>query len=172
MESGSKDFPGSFQCIDALELSLNIEKQGFLYYDNAAKSTVDPRVRDVFKRLADDEKEHMQSLQSKARFLQPALKSKALCRNNKVESFIESKILGKVFPAPVGYKSKTTYTAATDLEALNIGIDSEKKSIEILSQLVAGEKKMDVRVIFNHLLVEEKKHVIALEELKQTLIQE
>jgi len=171
MESDSKDLPGSFQCIDALEVSLNIEKQGFLYYDNVVKSAVDPRVRDIFKRLADDEKEHLQSLQSKARYLQPALKSKTLRRNNKVESFIENKIIGKVFPAPMEYKSKTC-TAETDLEALNIGIDSEKKSIEILSQLVAGEKKMDVRVIFNHLLVEEKKHLIALEELKQTLIQE
>jgi rubrerythrin len=171
MESGSKDLPSSFQCIDALELSLNIEKQGFLYYDNVVKSAVDPRVRDIFKRLADDEKEHLQSLQSKARYLQPALKSKTLRRNNKVESFIENEIIGKVFPTPMEYKGKTC-TAETDLEALNIGIDSEKKSIEILSQLVAGEKKMDVRVIFNHLLVEEKKHLIALEELKQTLIQE
>ena len=171
MESGSKDLPSSFQCIDALELSLNIEKQGFLYYDNVVKSAVDPRVRDIFKRLADDEKEHMQSLQSKARFLQPALKSKTLRRNNKVESFIENEIIGKVFPAPMEYKSKTC-TAETDLEALNIGIDSEKKSIEILSQLVAGEKKMDVRVIFNHLLIEEKKHLVILEELKEALIQE
>jgi len=171
MESGSKDLPSSFQCIDALELSLNIEKQGFLYYDNVVKSAVDPRVRDIFKRLADDEKEHLQSLQSKARYLQPALKSKALRRNSKVESFIENEIIGKVFPTPMEYKGKTC-TAETDLEALNIGIDSEKKSIEILSQLVAGEKKMDVRVIFNHLLIEEKKHLIALEELKQTLIQE
>ena len=101
MESGSKDIPSSFQCIDALEVSLNIEKQGFLYYDNAVKSAVDPRVRNIFKRLADDEKEHMQSLQSKARFLQPALKSKTSRRENKVESFIKNKILGKVFPAPV-----------------------------------------------------------------------
>jgi rubrerythrin len=171
MESGSKDLPRSFQCIDALELSLNIEKQGFLYYDNAVKSAVDPRVRDIFKRLADDEKEHMQSLQSKARFLQPALKNKASRRENKVENFIKNEILGKVFPAPVEYKSKACM-AETDLEALDIGIDSEKKSIELLSQLVAGEKKMDVRVIFNHLLVEEKKHLMALEQLKQTLIQE
>ena len=171
MESGSKDLPMSFQCIDALEVSLNIEKQGFLYYDNAVKSAIDPRVRDIFKRLADDEKEHIQSLQSKAHFLQPALKNKALRGESKVESFIENEILGKVFPAPVEYKSKT-YMAETDLEALNIGIGSEKKSIEVLSQLVAGEKKMDVRVIFNHLLVEEKKHLMVLEELKQTLIQE
>ena len=99
----------------------------------------------------------------------------AIISNNlafeKVENFIEGKILGKVFPAPVEYRNKT-YTAETDLEALNIGINSEKKSIEVLSQLVAGEKKMDVRVIFNHLLTEEKKHLMVLEELKQTLIKE
>jgi rubrerythrin len=171
MKPRSKDLPISFQCIDALEVSLNIEKQGFLYYDNALKSAVDPRVRDIFKRLADDEKEHMQSLQSKARFLQPALKSKALHREIGVESFIKNEILGKVFPAPVEYKSKAC-TVETDLQALNIGIDSEKKSIEVLSRLVAGEKKMDVRVIFNHLMIEEKKHLVALEELKQALIQE
>ena len=35
----------------------------------------------------------------------------------------------------------------TDLEALNIGIDFGKKSIEVMSQLAAGEKKMDVRVV-------------------------
>jgi rubrerythrin len=139
MESGSKDLPSSFQCIDALELSLNIEKQGFLYYDNVVKSAVDPRVRDIFKRLADDEKEHMQSLQSKARFLQPALKSKTSRRENKVESFIKNKILGKVFPTPAECQSKACIIK-TDLEALNIGVGFEKKSIEILSQLVAGEK--------------------------------
>ena len=170
MDAGIEDLSNSFQCIDALEVSLSIEKQGFLYYDKAAKSAVDPRVRNIFKRLADDEKEHIQSLQSKARFLQPALKSKTSRRENKVESFIKNKILGKVFPAPVEYKSKTCM-AETDLEALNIGIDSEKKSIEVLSQLVAGEKKMDVRVIFNHLLIEEKKHLMVLEELKQALVQ-
>jgi len=171
MESDSKDLPGSFQCIDALEVSLNIEKQGFLYYDNAAKSAVDPRVRDIFKRLADDEKEHIQSLQNKTSFLQPALKSKTSHRKGRVENFIKNKILGKVFPTPAEYKSKACMIK-TDLEALNIGIDSEKKSIEVLSQLVAGEKKMDVRVIFNHLIIEEKKHLVVLEELKQALIQE
>ncbi len=171
MESGSIDLPSSFQCIDALEVSLNIEKQGFLYYDNAAKSAVDPRVRDIFKRLADDEKEHIQSLQDKTSFLQPALKSKTLHRKSRVENFIKNKIQGKVFPTPAEYKSKACMIK-TDLEALNIGIDSEKKSIEVLSQLVAGEKKMDVRVIFNHLIIEEKKHLVVLEELKQALIQE
>ena len=46
------------------------------------------------------------------------------------------------------------------------------RSIEVLGQLMADEKKMDVRMIFNHLLAEEKKHLAALEEVKKDLIQE
>jgi hypothetical protein len=41
----------------------------------------------------------------------------------------------------------------TGLETLNIWVDSKKQSIEALSQLVAGEKKMYVRVVFNQPLI-------------------
>ena len=41
----------------------------------------------------------------------------------------------------------------------------------MLGQLMADEKKMDVRMIFNHLLVEEKKHLAVLEEIKKELNQ-
>ena len=46
------------------------------------------------------------------------------------------------------------------------------RSIEVLGQLIASEEKMDVRMIFNHLLAEEKKHLAVLEEVKKDLIQE
>ena len=58
---------------------------------------------------------------------------------------------------------------STDLEALEIGIQSEKRSIEILEHLLGDERKIDVRAIFSHLLAEEKKHLAALEELKKEL---
>ena len=168
MESISKNSSNSFQCIDALEVSLSIEKQGFIYYDKAAKSAIDPRVRDVFLRLANEEKEHIQSLQNTARFLQPALANKATSRKSSTESFIKNEILGKVFPIP-GDDKNEAHTVQSDFEALNIGINAEMRSIEVLSQLMADEKKMDVRMIFNHLLVEEKKHLSALEEIQKEL---
>ena len=87
MGSISKNSSNSFQCIDALEVSLSIEKQGFIFYDKAAKSATDPRVRDVFLYLANEEKEHIQSLQNKARFLQPALASKATSRGKQDGKF-------------------------------------------------------------------------------------
>ena len=168
VESVSKKSPNSFQCIDALEVSLSIEKQGFVYYDKAAKFAVDPRVRAIFLRLANEEKEHIQSLQNKARFIQPALRSKAVPRKSRAENFIKNELIGKVFPVP-GDDTNEACTVESDFEALNIGINAEKKSIEVLSRLIVDEKKMDVRMIFNHLLVEERKHLAALEELKKTL---
>ena len=155
MESISKKSSSSFQCIDALEVSLSIEKQGFIFYDKAAKFATDPRVRAVFLRLANEEKEHIQSLQNTARFLQPALASKATSRKSRTESFIKNEILGKVFPVP-GDDKNEVHIAHSDFEALTIGIDAEMRSIEVLNQLMASEKKVDVRMIFNHLLVEEK----------------
>ena len=165
MEPNAKATSNSFLCIDALEVSLSIEKQGFIFYDNAAKSAADPRVRAIFSRLANEEKEHIQALQNKARFLQPALMKKSFSRESRAENFIKNELEGKVFPVP-GYEKEGAGGVTSDLEALNVGIEAEKRSIEVLNQLIAQEKKMDVRMIFNHLLAEERKHLAALEELK------
>jgi rubrerythrin len=165
MKPNAKTTSHSFQCIDALEVSLSIEKQGFIFYDKAAKSAVDPRVQAIFLRLADEEKEHIQSLQNTARFLQPALIKKSFPNTSKAENFIKNELEGRVFPTLENDRGEVK----SDLEALNIGIEAEKRSIEVLVRLITDEKKMDVRVIFNHLLAEERKHLSALEELKQTL---
>ena len=165
MEPDARVTSNSFRCIDALEVSLSIEKQGFIFYDKAAKSATDPRARTIFSFLANEEKEHIQALQNKARFLQPALKKKSFSRRNEAENFIKNELEGKVFP-PASECDEGV--VKSDLEALNIGIKAEKRSIEVLGQLIADEKKMDVRMIFNHLLAEERKHLAALEELKLT----
>ena len=140
MEPNAKATSNSFRCIDALEVSLSIEKQGFIFYDKAAKNATNPRVRAMFSRLADEEKEHIQSLQNKARFLRPALIKKSFSRESKAENFIKNELKGKVFPAS-GFQNKESKEATSDLEALNIGIEAEKRSIEVLNQLVGQEKK-------------------------------
>lgn len=57
----------------------------------------------------------------------------------------------------------------SDMDALEFGIESEKRSIEILSSLLENEKKLDVKAVFSHLMVEEKKHLVLLEDLKKKI---
>lgn len=162
--------PIGFQCFDAIQLSLFIEKQGLVFYEKAAKNAGDPEIKAVFSRLAEEEKEHIQSLQAKARFLQPVLLKKSnLKKNADVDLYIAREVKGKVFPEVCG-KGEKIPEPANDMEALEFGIESEKRSIEVLSRLLIEERKIDVRVIFSHLVVEEKRHLAELEKLKQNYL--
>ena len=163
MQESDKGLPINFQCADAIEVSLYIEKEGLLFYEKASRHARSTEVKTIFTRLAGEEKEHIQSLKSKARFLRPALVKKSQGAK-KTESFIAENLQGKVFPA---FDEADTPKPVTDKDALEMGIESEKRSIEILSELLNREKKIDVRAIFSHLVVEEKKHLAALEEIKK-----
>jgi len=155
----------SFQCIDAIEISLFIEKEGLGFYEKAAKNVSDPRVRDIFLRLAEEEREHIQVLQTKVKFLKPAISVKGKAKS-KVDSFIRDKLKGKIFP--VSENNLVKKFTSTE-EALSYGIESEKRSIEVLNSLLSNEKKLDVKTIFAHLVTEEKKHLALLEDLKATI---
>ena len=50
---------------------------------------------------------------------------------------------------------------------MEYGIESEKRSIHVLSQLLENEKKLDVKTVFSHLIVEEKRHLALLEGLRK-----
>jgi rubrerythrin len=159
-ELGSKSL--SFQCTDAIEISLNIEKQGLLFYESVAKKIQNPKVKKVFTRLAGEEREHIQSLQEKVQFLQPTISNRNKPKKN-LDHIIGE---GRIFPA---LNDPAMENIQSEKEALDIGIESERKSIEVLQDLLEKEKKLDVKTIFSHLLVEEKKHYLLLQELKKQL---
>ena len=153
----------SLQCVDAVEISLFIEKEGLAFYEKAAKNALDSRVRDMFLRLAEEEREHIQTLKTKIQFLKPVISGKGKTRQS-VDTFVSEEIKGKIFPA---FEQKAVNKFKKDVEALDYGIESEKRSIETLARLLENEKKLDVKAIFSHLIVEEKKHLALLEDLKK-----
>lgn len=153
----------SFQCVDAVEISLFIEKEGLAFYEKAAKNALDSRVRDMFLRLAEEERIHIQTLKNKIQFLKPAISGKGKTRNP-VDTFVGEEIKGKIFP---NFELKAVNKFKNDVEALDYGIESEKRSIETLARLLENEKKLDVKAVFSHLMVEEKKHLALLEDLKK-----
>ena len=60
-----------------------------------------------------------------------------------------------------------TQKIKNDAEALDYGIEAEQRSIETLARLLENEKKLDVKAVFLHLMVEEKKHLALLKDLKE-----
>ncbi|MBC8287510.1 MAG: ferritin family protein [Nitrospinae bacterium] len=155
----------SFQCADAIEISLFIEKEGLFFYESAGKKIQNPQVREMFSRLADEEREHIQTLQEKSRYLQPAIAGQNRPKEH-LSRFIVEELKGKIFPALTASAAQEIHN---DMQALELGIESEKRSIEILQSLLEKEKKLDVKAIFSHLLVEEKKHLLMLQDLKMKL---
>jgi rubrerythrin len=168
-ESKSESIPDkqtvSFQCVDAIEISLFIEKEGLSFYEKAVKNVCDPRVKNMFTRLAEEEREHIQTLQTKVRFLQPAISGKGKTRRH-LDLYVSNELKGKIFPVSA---TKAVQKFKSDMEALDFGIESEKRSIKILSSLLEKEKKLDVKTIFLHLMVEEKKHLALLKDLKEKI---
>ena len=162
---GNNSSTVSFQCVDAIEISLFIEKEGLSFYEKAAKTVLASPVKKIFLRLANEEREHIQILQTKLQFLKPAISGKGI-RKRKVTSFISEELEGKIFSAS---KNNFVEEFKNDLEALEYGMEAEKRSIQILNELLTNEKKLDVKSIFAHLLVEEKKHLLLLENLKANL---
>ncbi len=155
----------SFQCVDAIEISIYIEKEGLFFYESAGKNVKDPHIREVFSRLADEERDHLQALQEKARFLQPAIINQNRSKEH-LHRFVTEELKGKVFPA---LKDASMQNIRSDEQALDLGIEAEKRSIEVLQGLLEKERKLDVKAIFSHLMVEEKKHLSLLEDLKKQL---
>jgi rubrerythrin len=164
-EGKTEPIKASFQCMDAIEISLHIEKEGLFFYESAGKKIQNPKVREMFSSLANEEREHIQTLQEKGKFLQPAIASRTRSKAH-VQQFVGEELRGKIFP---DLKDPATQNIESDKQALQMGIESEKRSIEILQGLLEKEKKLDVKAIFSHLLVEEKKHLSLLENLKEQI---
>lgn len=158
----------NFQCFDAVRISLNIEKEGLTFYKKAAKNAKHQHVRNLFAKLVHEEEEHIRILQAKERVLQPVLKDGSNLFRQDIDAFISKELKGKVFPKSKGGLAKIA-AIEHDFEALDFGIESEKRSIEILNRLLMQERKIDVRAIFSHLVAEEKKHLAALQELREKL---
>lgn len=118
----------------------------------------------MFNQLAEQEKAHVESLREKARFLQPTLYKKS--EGKMIDRGTAQNLKSDIFPDA---EEKLASIIKNDIDALDLGIESEERSIKALSHLLAEEKKLDVRAIFTHLIVEEKGHLAALQQLRKSL---
>jgi Fur family ferric uptake transcriptional regulator len=136
---------------DALRVAIATERSGLTFYTRAARLAKDPRGRRVFRRLAEEEKEHLGKLERRYQELNaedPALESQPAFLFFKGAS-------DGLFAAGA---EELTRPGVTDREALLIGIRCERASHRFFQRYGERFEESEGKRIFLEFAQEERDH--------------
>lgn len=138
--------------VQGVLLAITVEKRGHGFYQQAAAATEDPKGRAMFARLAQDEVRHLEwleahksSLEKTGQWEDVALTGEALSLGKRV--FPESS------PPGARVEGKTR-----EMEALRRGMQAEKDSVSLYSELAARTTDPRGKGTFERLAQEEEGH--------------
>src|SRR5262245_25298835 len=143
---------------DALELTLAIERRGYTFYTNASRKTKNGSGRLMFQRLAAEESDHLRRLQVEHRTL---LLDSPWLKNEPARLPISRKIADDIFPQKALLKIEVK-DQTTDLEALNIAMDLERRSHQFFKNFAKQITDARGRRIFLEFAKDEDSHFQSL----------
>ena len=147
---------------DALRIAIATERSGLEFYTRAARITQDPRGRTVFHKLAEEEKEHLGTLE--ARYAQ-LLKMDPQLESRPAFLFFKGAANG-LFAEGADRLSK----GVDDQQALLIGIKCERGSHRFFKKYGERFEDSEGKQIFMEFAAEEKQHLeLLIREYKSLL---
>jgi rubrerythrin len=154
--------------IDVVEFAVEIEKNGKEFYEKVSANFIDKRVAGIFKKLSEDESQHIidfTEILDKVKKYSPeqAYPEEYFLYFNKVAS---NHIFNKENFFRVSFKN-----IKDAIEAIDIGIDFEKKSVEFYESM----KKImpeDEQSLISKLIEQEKVHEKKLRDQKEEMLNE
>lgn len=148
---------------DIVRAAMGIEEKGSHFYAALASITEDEKARQVFYKLAEEEKEHRRLFE---RLLSLPQEDEYL--NEEVSSYLGAIIKGNVFPGPSTLKAFVDDIKSVR-DALAIGIQAEKDAILLYSELLGMIKSDNASKLLYELLNEEKNHLVELRNYLEEL---
>ena len=143
-----------------LSTALEMEKKGKAFFDKAVSKCQAQQCKDIFKMLAKEEVVHMVRIKK----IYDSLSSNqgwVDWRDFEVEQD-----LGKLMKQLVQEHGKNIRAETSDIEALNIGIDLEEKSITYYSNHLDKSTDPLEKEFLQKLVEEERGHHLALIDMK------
>jgi rubrerythrin len=154
--------PVTFSGTALIDIATGIESRGMAFYDVMAESAKSESAQNVFRMLADAEREHLRVFESlrgeAANYGVPGIYPHA--DNDYIQALLNTAIFNDKFAI-----SEMSSRTRNDRDALEAGIDAEKDSILFYYQL----KEMmpeQLRPLVDKILEEERNHLILLSGLK------
>lgn len=147
--------------LEALSIGLELEKKGYKFYQEASVCTLNPKGKAMFIRLAQDEIEHEKKLLMEYNAL---MQTGDWLKHPEEPMAKIYKITEKpqVFTSE-GEKDKGNGKETSDLDALRMAIENEKRAYEFFAQAAEKTTSPAGKKLFKLLAAEEDSHIVILE---------
>jgi rubrerythrin len=155
-----KKLKNPITALDAIKIAIKQEKDGYDYYKQAIKHVNENEVKNLLKKLADDEKEHEKTFNGILKSLKK--------QNNEIFDFEKdiaeflSNLVKTVFSEKIQDLKKFMENVDSDLDIILHAIQNEKDTLLFFTQLKQIAKEQDSIKIFDKIINEERNHVILL----------
>lgn len=156
-----------FNIIEITKIAMDMEKEGQKFYDKAAELARDEKISSIFMLLSEQEKRHAELFSGLHKMLSEINNlSDEYLYDESVSVYLRAIVDNKVFK-----KSELDNIKNMDSmkDALRIGINSEKNSILFYSEIIKNSKSSEVLGTLSLILEEEKKHLVDLTNLLNTI---
>jgi len=143
--------------VEALQVALDTEKKGYVFYKVAAKSSKDPKGQEVFEHLACDEIEHMGVI---ATIFESLTNNEPwMTYEEAVAKYGETPKEKIIFP-DVPVEAQEDFD---DLRALEEALDFEKKAVEFYTKQAKETDEEKARAFYQSLIEIEESHVTIIQ---------
>lgn len=156
----------NFNDLEALKISMNLEKEGQAFYTEAAQSVKDPEVRKVFHFLAAEEGNHYET----ARKLYEAHYRADLYQGEDeliMDDYLRRVVDTGVFPK-AGNAAELIAGIKSDAEAIEMAYKAEVDTMKFFSDAMRNTNLPEGKDIFKELIDQEKEHIRMLDSVRDS----
>ena len=148
-----------FSALEVMEMAKDIEKRGKKFYLKHAEATENRDLKELFKKLAQDEQDHYEKFVALTEELRDGSDEADYLYEEDVSAYFDYLVEYSVFPKD---DSKESVEALNDVEkALKLAIQAEKDSILFYREMCEYNEGKTIEAV-NKLIEEEKDHLRAL----------
>jgi len=147
--------------LSILEKAIRTELDGQEMYREAAERTTDPRGKQVFEDLIQEEQGHLQLLQKQFDSLRSTGKWAPM---EKAGSGPASAPSPQIFPKGQRSIEATIPPAASDLDALKIAMEFERRGYAAYRKAAETSADPTAKAVYEYLAKEENRHYVVLEK--------
>lgn len=143
---------------EVLKVAMNMEDEGYKFYDKVAKGSKKKDAKKAFEKLRDEEVEHYRTFKDMLDKLPDASARDYFGISEEVASFLKVLVDTGVFKDV----DQAAIAKLSEIQALELGIKAERDSVLFYTEAQRSSANPKAKEIMSGIIEEERKHVVTL----------